>query len=173
MTWLDDNGPYILLAGFVLVLVLNVLNSRDYRRRRGREPRARLMLPDLPELEIVGEDHLRDALKQLSRVSDGQSVRLAESPSHYLEAVREGDFWSASLKTGRPWTSMQFTAGMTSEYSDREVKARRRAGSSWKQLTFRPTQPQRALSTRQVEELFASYLLGRDYPVPAAGPGTG
>jgi hypothetical protein len=171
MTWLDENVLYIILAGFVAVLVLSVLHGREYRRRRGREPRARLMLPDEPELEIVGEDHLRDALKQLSRVSNGQSVRLAETPSHYLEAVREGEFWSASLNTGRAWTSMQFTAGMTSEYSDREVKARRHAGSVWKQLTFRPTQPERALSTRQVEELFASYLLGREYPVPTAGAG--
>lgn len=168
--WLDANWLYIWFGFAVVILGLTFLQSREMRRRRGREPRAILKFPNLPSVEVNGEDQLRQALRQLDEVSHGQTVRLYEAPDHYLEAVRVGEFWSAVLRTPHPWTTVQFTADMTSEYSEREVRRQRDAVSLWNRLTG-AAQGEQALSTRQIEDLFTSYLTGGRYSVPTIGAG--
>lgn len=129
---------------------------------------ASLRFGDDPPLEIANEDQLEDGLRTLSEVRNGQIVILSRATNNYLKATRCGEFWSATVRRGSIWTAGDFTAGSTTEYSDREVKKAREATSLWKRL-FDRTPPGQALSTRQIRHLFLAYFLGLNFEVPFAG----
>ena len=154
---------------FCATLIAILLSGREQKSRRGREPKAILRFPGAPPLEITGEDQLRSALERLDVVEDGNSVRLGESDSHYIEAVRRGELWSAALHTGRFWSSERFDAEGTSHYSEWEVRRRRAAGP--RGAFIKRTPPDEALSTGQVRALFLAYLLGSKYPLGSGGAG--
>ena len=164
------NVAYAIFAiGFCASLIAFVLRLRERASRRGREPKAVLSVPGAPSIDILGEDQLRRALERLDGVEDGGSVRLSESESHYIEAVRRGQLWSTVLHTGRFWSSECFMAEGTSHYSEWEVRRRRAAG--WKGAFLKRTRPDQALSTDQVRTLFIAYLLGSRYPLGGGGAG--
>lgn len=163
--WNIVYAVFWVFAGAVIVGIL--LTSRERAGRRGREPKGCLSFAGAPPVDIVGEAELREALKRLDGVEDGGSVRLSESESHYIEAARRGQLWSADLKTGRFWTSMRFDAQGTSHYSEWEVRRSRAAGP--KGPFMRSTPSHEALSTDQVRSLFVAYLLGSPYPLGGGG----
>jgi hypothetical protein len=148
------------------VLVGILLTSRERASRRGREPRTTLTFPGAPPIAILGEDQLRGALARLDAVEDGACVRLSESDTHCIEAVRRGEFWSAGLHTGSFWTSDAFATG-GSHYSELEVRRRRAAGL--KEASSARTRADQALTTDEVRGLFVAYLLGSRYPLGSAG----
>jgi hypothetical protein len=150
-------------AFFCAVLLAMLLTARERAGRRGREPRGVLSFPGASPTDIVGEDQLRRALERLDDVEDAGSVRLSESDSHYIEAIRRGRLWSATLHTGSLLSSGRFSAGSTSHYS--EWEARRRRASGWKGVFSKQTRSDEALATDHVRALFIAYLLGSRYPM--------
>lgn len=120
---------------------------------------------------ITGEGQLKAALKALPLLDSGQTASLVRGPKHYIRATRRGDSWSAEVRRGGWWTLAAFTAGMTSEHSERQVRESRRAGSLRKRLVsmFRSAPPEKRLSTDQVRTIFTEYLLGRNFTIPLSG----
>jgi hypothetical protein len=135
------------------------------------QARASLSLP-LGHVEIGSESQLHKALQSLASFQDGQEAVLCFKPQHYIKATRKGEFWSVVMRRGAWWTMKQFTAGMTTDYTDRETRIRREAGSFWKRLFFvANVRPEDALSIGQVESLFVSFLTGARFSVPVSGAG--
>ena len=132
---------------------------------------ALLKLGDGPQVEVSDEQQLRALLEPMGDLVDGQSVTLRRDRSDFIEAVRHGQLWSVTARRGRMWTAQSFTAEMTSEYSERQVREGRQLRSlrsrfmSW--LHSPPAE--RALSKQQVQTLFGEYLSGQRFTLPMSG----
>lgn len=120
---------------------------------------------------MTSEDELRNALKDLTLISSGETVYLSRNPKNYIKATRRGNFWSAVTRRGGWWTLASFTAEMTTEYSARRVQESRVAGSLWKRiaLTIASPPPEYALSAKQVETIFIEYFVGKHFSIPQSG----
>jgi hypothetical protein len=126
---------------------------------------ATLRFEDGPTVWVSGERQLRDALEALPAVGDRRFVMLERDPKHYVKAHRRGEFWAVSTRNGGWWTMHSFTADFTADYSDREMRR------SWESGTFLGRfifwgDGTAALSSGQVERIFADWLLGRELAVP-------
>lgn len=132
---------------------------------------ARLALPDNREMRVTSEEDLRDALGALPLVKSGETVCLSRNRKSFIRATRRGDLWSAFTQRGAWWTLASFTAEMTTEYGVRQVRNSRAAGSLWKRIALMVTSPpsEYALSTAQVETIFAEYFVGRRFSIPQSG----
>ena len=132
---------------------------------------AFLTIADVESLILECEDDLHAALERLAQLRSGEEVRLARGDKHYIEAVRWGDLWSVTTRNGGYLTLASFTAGLTTDYSDREAKADRAAGSIWNRIkrSISSPSPERALSTAQVRTLFAEFLSRKTFTIPQSG----
>ena len=137
--------------------------------------RSELALKSTTTLSLEGETwtidnerSLHAALERLPLLTVGQEVVLARGPKHYIKAIRRGDHWSASVRKGSFLTLGSFTAGSTTEYSDRQVKESRAAGSIWKRIAQLISSPpaEYALSVTQVRTLFGEFLAGKKFSIP-------
>jgi hypothetical protein len=113
-------------------------------------------------VQVSGETELEAALSGLERLVSGQVAVLARGARDYIKAVRYGDLWSVTVRQGSYFTLASFTAALTTDWSEREVRESRAAGTLWGRFKrwMASPYPERALSTSQVERLFVEYLLG-------------
>ena len=132
---------------------------------------AFLTITGVESLILECEDDLHAALERLAQLRSGEEVRLARGDKHYIEAARWGDLWSVTTRNGGYLTLASFTAGLTTDYSDREAKADRAAGSIWNRIkrSLCSPSPERALSTAQVRTLFAEFLSRKKFTIPQSG----
>jgi len=132
---------------------------------------ATLTLASDEQFAIERESDLHAALEGLSRVPSGQGAKLVRGPKHYIEAVRCNELWSVTTRRGSNFTLASFTAELSTDYSDREAKESRAAGSIWKRIrrTILSPSPERSLSTAQVRTLFAEFFAGRRFSIPQSG----
>ena len=117
------------------------------------------------------ESDLLEAMVGLSGLRSGQEAKLGRGAKHYIKAVRHNDLWAVSTRSGGYRTLASFTAALSTDYSDREVKQSRAAGSIWKRIVrsiFSPS-PERSLSTAQVQTLFTEFFFGKRFSVPQSG----
>lgn len=133
--------------------------------------RARLIMATGGPLAVERESDLHDALAGLSQLSPGQEARLTRGPTHYIKAVRCNALWAVTTRHGGYLTLASFTAASTTDYSDREVKESRAAGSIWKRIrrSILSAPPERSLSTAQVRTLFTEFFLGQKFSIPQSG----
>jgi hypothetical protein len=129
---------------------------------------------DSPAKQITTMAELRLELAELDRLRDGQSVLLQRTPKHYIRAIREGALWSASYRNGGFWTVKGFSTEGTTEYCDRKAKESRAAGTLRNRIrvALASPPPECALTTKQIQDLFESYLCGTKFPI-APGMGAG
>ena len=132
---------------------------------------ARLKIGEDPEVEVADEHHLRILLQHLNGLADGEVASLGRDRSDYIKATRHGALWSVTAKRGNMWTAQSFTAGMTTDYSERRAQKSRQTDSLGSRLMswVRSPPPERALNTRQVETVFSEYLLGQKFTIPFSG----
>jgi len=131
---------------------------------------ATLTLASDQQFAVERESDLHAALEGLSRLSPGQSALLLRGPKHYIEAVRYNDLWAVKTRSGSYFTLASFTAEMSTDYSDREVKESRSTGSIWQRVKRSiQSSPERSLSTAQVRTLFAEFFAGRRFSLPQSG----
>lgn len=123
------------------------------------------------ELPVASEEELLAALDRLPLLEDGQTATLMLGYKHFVCATRRGEFWSAMIRRGAWWTLASFTAEMTTDYSERQVKAHRAAASLWKRLAiiFASPPAEHRLSTGQVKTIFVEYFLGKRFSIPQSG----
>ena len=135
--------------------------------------RAFLTLGNGSHVEVASEEELEDALNDLASLEVGQVVALHRASKDYIRAARCGDLWSVVARRKGMWTAQSFTAGSTTEYSERRVLESRRPMSLMQRLAwmFRSPPPEKALSGNQVRVLFAEYLLGKKFSIPISGAG--
>ena len=133
--------------------------------------RALLTLGDGSPVEVTSEDQLGKALSDLASLGAGQVAALHRGSKDYIKATRYGDLWSVVARRKGMWTAQSFTAGSTTEYSERRARESRERTSLLQRLVwmFRSPPPERALSATQVNTLFAEYLLGRKFSIPMSG----
>jgi hypothetical protein len=132
---------------------------------------ATLTLGGDQQFAIERESDLLAAFEGLSRLSSGQAAMLVRGPKHYIEAVRHDELWAVTTRRGGYFTLASFTAALSTDYSDREVKESRAAGSIWKRISRRilSPAPERSLSTAQVRTLFTEFFLGKRFSIPQSG----
>jgi hypothetical protein len=132
---------------------------------------ASLTLGDATTVEVSSEHQLQEALRGLGFLEEGQVAVLARGPTDYIRARCHGELWSVVVRRKRMWTAQSFTAGMTSECSERTVRERREHPSvvGWLKWKVRSLPPQMALSSTQVRTLFSEYLLERKFTIPMLG----
>lgn len=135
-----------------------------------RQP-ATLTLGINPQFAVERQSDLHAALECLPHLSSGQTAKLVRGPKHYIEAVRHNDLWAVTTRRGSYFTLASFTAEMSTDYSDRQVKESRAAGSIWKRIkrSILSPSPERSLSTAQVRTLFAEFFAGRTFSLPQSG----
>jgi hypothetical protein len=85
--------------------------------------------------------------------------------NHYVQAMRHGERWSATLREGWLWTCRSFDASSLSEFAGHEAPITGKIQTFWERITGL-TSGETALSTSQVEDIFVAYLLGAAFPVP-------
>lgn len=134
-----------------------------------QEYTARLEFAENREIWIDSVDTLRAALTGLPHLLPGQEVLLSRAKNHYVMAKRRDEGWSAITRRGGWWTTASFTAEMTTEYSERQVRESRAAGSLWKRIALTARPPEYALSTAQIETIFVEYLTGQRFSLPVSG----
>jgi hypothetical protein len=122
-------------------------------------------------LEVPDELQLSSLLADLEALQDGQVAVLERGQSDFIKATREGEHWSVVVKRDKMWMAHSFTAGMTSDYSERRARENRNHKSIRERLLWwlRSPPPERALSTKQVRTLFAEYLSGKRFTLPMSG----
>ncbi|MDN4630305.1 hypothetical protein QCD71_02155 [Sphingomonas sp. PsM26] len=132
---------------------------------------ATLILPIDQRFEVEREEDLHAALEGLSLLSSGQAAKLIRGSDHFIQAVRHEDLWAVTTRKGSYFTLASFTAAMSTDYSDREVKESRAAGSIWKRIkrSILSPAPERSLSTGQVRTLFSEFFAGRKFSLPQSG----
>ena len=119
---------------------------------------------------IDSEDELLEALSGLNNLQPGEFAVLCFDPKNYIRAERHGEFWSVTTQRGSYFTRASFTAQLTTEFSDRTVKAGRESGSIFERIkTVLGVVPERSLSTAQVMLLFGEFLGGRRFSIPQSG----
>ncbi|WP_326524842.1 hypothetical protein [Sphingomonas sp.] len=132
---------------------------------------ATLELAGDQPITIGRKDDLLVAMEGLSRLLSGQTAMLTRGPKRYIKAVRHDDLWAVTTRNGSYFTLASFTAAMTTDYSDREAKADRAAGSIWTRIcrSISSPAPERSLSTAQVRTLFGEFFLGKRFGIPQSG----
>jgi len=120
---------------------------------------------------VERESDLLEGLVGLSLLRSGQEAILARGSHHYVKAVRHNDLWAVTTRSGGFFTLASFTAELSTEYSDREVKESRAAGSIWKRIkrSILSPPPERSLSAAQVKTLFAEFFLHKKFSIPQSG----
>ncbi len=119
---------------------------------------------------ICSEDELLKALSGLNNLQPGEFAALCFGPKNYIRAERHGEFWAVTTQRGGYFTRASFTAQLTTEFSDRTVKAARESGSIVERIkTVLGVVPERSLSTAQVVLLFGEFLGGRRFSIPQSG----
>ncbi len=154
-------------GGWLLWHIAGMIEDRG----NSRPDPALLILADKPEVRVNSEAELREALMALSSFRSGQTVYLSRGAKHYIQATREGEFWAVVTRYGGWWTLASFTAGMTTDYSARQVRKSRAAGSVWRRISAWITAPpvEHALSSGQVVTIFVEYFLGKAFSIPRSG----
>lgn len=130
-----------------------------------------LTLAEGRPLTVERESDLLEALVGLSGLRSGQEAKLGRGSKHYIKAVRHNDLWAVTTRNGGYLTLTSFTAALSTDYSDREVKQSRAAGSIWKRIErsiFSPS-PEKSLSTAQVRTLFTEFFFGKRFTIPQSG----
>lgn len=174
----DDDIPdigwisWLLVVGLIALLtILRLIGDRRRRARMRDNPQlceALLILAGDRQLRVTNALQLAEALKSLALLNSGESARLSRGDRDYAEATRHGDFWSAAARDGGWWTLQSFTAEMTTDLSERQVRESRAAGSLRRRLalTFASPPPEFQLSTGQVQTIFTEYYLDRPFTIP-------
>lgn len=132
---------------------------------------ATLILADVRRVEVSSERQLQHELEALSQLQTGQTATLERGPTDYIRATRQGEFWSIVVRRKGMWIAQSFTAGMTTEYSERRVREVREAGSLVAKVfqSMRSPAPEFALSSAQVQTVFVEYLQRRKFSIPFSG----
>lgn len=135
-----------------------------------REPQL-LTLANDPPLALENESDLHTALGGLLRLGPGQRAVLARGPTQFIKAVRHNDLWAVTTRNGGFFTQASFSAALSTDYSDREVKESRAAKTIWRRIrrSIISPPPERSLTTAQVQTLFAEFFLGKRFSIPQSG----
>ncbi len=133
--------------------------------------RATLTFGSGQTIEVSDEIQLSSLLAGLDTLQDGNVAVLEREQSDFIKATRHGAHWSVSANCGKMWTTQSFTAGMTTDYSERRERESRNYKFFWERLLWwlRSPPPERALNTEQVRTLFAEYMSGKKFTLPISG----
>jgi hypothetical protein len=117
---------------------------------------------------VSSRAELADGLKALALLNSGESARLSRGAENYAEATRHGELWSAVARRGGWWTLHSFTAELTTDYCERQVRESRAAGSLTKRLAliFASPPAEFQLSTGQVKTIFTEFFLDKPFSIP-------